>query len=236
MTEDQDPAVDPAHDGAQDHYFTARPASAAERRTISVRLAGREVEVEVASGVFSPGRLDLGTQVLLRTTPPLDAVLATRAARADGGSDDGAAHVLDLGCGWGPVALTMALEASDATVWAVDVNERALDLVRRNAERLGLTNLRAVVPDEVPGDVAFAALWSNPPIRVGKDVLHAMLLHWLPRLAPGASAHLVVQRNLGSDSLQRWLAEALPPLLPGAVVERAASAKGFRVLEVVAPG
>ena len=236
MTEDQDPAVDAAHDGTQDHYFTAKPASPAERRTISVRLAGRDVEVEVASGVFSPGRLDLGTQVLLRTTPPLDDVVAARSARADGGSDGDAAHVLDLGCGWGPVAMTMALEAPGATVWAVDVNERALDLVRRNAERLGLTNVRAVVPDDVPDDVAFAALWSNPPIRVGKDVLHAMLLHWLPRLAPGASAHLVVQRNLGSDSLQRWLAEALPPHLPGAVVERAASAKGFRVLEVVAPG
>jgi len=208
-----------------DHYFTAQPASAAERRTLSVRLAGRDVEVEVASGVFSPGRLDLGTQVLLRTVPPLDEVVA----------DGTVAHVLDLGCGWGPVALTMAMEAPDATVWAVDVNERALDLVRRNAERLGLPNVRAVGPDDVPTDVAFAALWSNPPIRVGKDALHAMLLHWLPRLAPGAIAHLVVQRNLGSDSLQRWLAEHLQPVLPGASVERAASAKGFRVLEVRAP-
>ncbi len=126
MTEDQDRAVEPPHDDAQDHYFTARPASAAERRTISVRLAGRDVEVEVASGVFSPGRLDLGTQVLLRTAPALDDVLATRA----GG---GPAHVLDLGCGWGPIALTMALEAPGATVWAVDVNERALDLVRRTS-------------------------------------------------------------------------------------------------------
>ena len=211
-----------------DHYFTAQPASAAERRTISVRLAGRDVEVEVASGVFSPGRLDLGTQVLLRTVPALDDVLSAR-------EDSAPAHVLDLGCGWGPVALTMAMDAPDATVWAVDVNERALDLVRRNAERLGLANVRAVTPDDVPDDVALAALWSNPPIRVGKEALHAMLLHWLPRLAPGAVAHLVVQRNLGSDSLQRWLAEHLQPLLPGASVERAASAKGFRVLEVRAP-
>lgn len=212
----------------QDHYFTARPASAAERRTLEVRLAGRDVEVEVASGVFSPGRLDLGTQVLLRTVPPLDEALAAAAGQG--------AHVLDLGCGWGPVALTMALEAPAATVWAVDVNERALDLVRRNAERLGLPGVRAVTPDEVPDDVALAALWSNPPIRVGKDVLHAMLLRWLPRLAPGASAHLVVQRNLGADSLQRWLVEHLAGPVPGVRVERAASAKGFRVLEVVAPG
>ncbi|WP_435735642.1 methyltransferase [Cellulosimicrobium sp. PMB13] len=217
-----------------DHYFTANPASAAERRTLAVRLAGRDVEVEVASGIFSPGRLDLGTQVLLRTVPPLGDVLAARSAGS--ASDSTGAHVLDLGCGWGPVALTMALDAPDATVWAVDVNERALDLVRRNAERLGLTGVRAVTPDAVPDDVAFAALWSNPPIRVGKEALHGMLLRWLPRLAPGAVAHLVVQRNLGADSLQRWLVEHLEPAMPGVVVGRAASAKGFRVLEVTAPG
>lgn len=217
-----------------DHYFTANPASAAERRTLAVRLAGRDVEVEVASGIFSPGRLDLGTQVLLRTVPPLGDVLAARSAGS--ASDGTGAHVLDLGCGWGPVALTMALEAPDATVWAVDVNERALDLVRRNAERLGLPGVRAVTPDDVPDDVAFDALWSNPPIRVGKEALHGMLLRWLPRLAPGAVAHLVVQRNLGADSLQRWLGEHLAPAMPGVVVGRAASAKGFRVLEVTAPG
>nr|WP_241744283.1 methyltransferase [Cellulosimicrobium arenosum] len=204
---------------SHDHYFTAQPASAAERRTLGLRLAGRDVEVEVASGVFSPGRIDLGTQVLLRTVAPLRGIAA-------------GAHVLDLGCGWGPVALTMALDAPDATVWAVDVNERALDLVRRNAERLGLPGVRAVTPDDVPADLAFAALWSNPPIRVGKDALHAMLLRWLPRLAPGADAHLVVQRNLGADSLTSWLAANLPPLAPGASVEKVASAKGFRVLRV----
>ncbi|WP_265523308.1 class I SAM-dependent methyltransferase [Oerskovia flava] len=215
MTDDSGPSAD--------HYFTARPASAAERRPLVVRLAGREVEVEVAGGVFSPGRLDLGTQVLLRSVPELPA--------PDAGDHD----VLDLGCGWGPVALTMALESPAATVWAVDVNERALDLVRRNSERLGATNVRAVTPDEVPAEVTFSAIWSNPPIRVGKETLHAMLLHWLLRLAPGASAHLVVQRNLGADSLARWLTEQLAGPMPGALVRRAASAKGFRVLEVARP-
>lgn len=202
-----------------DHYFTARPASDGERRLLAVRLAGRDVEVEVASGVFSPGRLDLGTQVLLRTVPPLP---------------DAARQLLDLGCGWGPVALAMAAAAPSATVWAVDVNERALDLVRRNAERLGLSGIRAVLPDEVPDDVVVDALWSNPPIRVGKEILHGMLLRWLPRLAPGARAHLVVQRNLGGDSLHRWLDAHLPERMPGVEVGRTASAKGFRVLEVTA--
>lgn len=199
-------------DASGEHYFTARPASAAERRTLTVRLAGRDLQVETAGGVFSPGHVDLGTQVLLRSVPPPP--------------DDG--DLLDLGAGWGPVALTMALASPGARVWAVDVNERALDLVRRNAERLGLVNVVAVTPDAVPEDVRFAALWSNPPIRVGKEALHAMLLRWLGRLDDDAAAHLVVQRNLGADSLQAWLRGQLA----GRSVERAASAKGFRVLRV----
>jgi 16S rRNA G1207 methylase RsmC len=213
-------------DAAGDHYFSARPASADERRTLTVRLADRDVTVETAGGVFSPGRLDLGTEVLLRTVP----------------EPPSSGDLLDLGCGWGPVTLALALQSPAATVWAVDVNERALDLARRNAVRLGLTNVRAVTPDDVPDDLAIGAIWSNPPIRVGKDVLHAMLLRWLPRLAPRAEAHLVVQRNLGADSLQRWLSEALAtvvvpdgdPAEAGAAfaVERVASAKGFRVLRV----
>lgn len=196
---------------SEDHYFTAQPASAAERRTIAVRLAGRDVEVETAGGIFSPGRIDLGTSVLLRHVP---------APPATG-------DLLDLGCGWGPLALTMALESPDARVWAVDVNERALDLVRTNARRLGLTNVEGVRPDEVPDDVVFAGCWSNPPIRVGKDVLHQLMRTWVPRLGDGAVAHLVVQRNLGADSLAAWLDREL-----GVRVERRASAKGFRVLDV----
>ncbi|GAB3599946.1 methyltransferase [Angustibacter peucedani] len=200
-----------------DHYFTARPASAADLRPLHVQLAGRELDLVTASGVFSPDRLDLGTQVLLREVP----------APPQHG------HLLDLGCGWGPVSLSLALAAPDATVWGVDVNERALDLLRRNASAVGAAGVRPTLPDDVPDDVRFAALWSNPPIRVGKTVLHDMLLRWLPRLDDGASAYLVVQRNLGSDSLQRWLQEQLEPR--GFGVERHASAKGFRVLRVDAP-
>ncbi|GII99439.1 methyltransferase family protein [Sediminihabitans luteus] len=203
-----------------DHYFTAEPASAAERREIDVRLDGDDVRVEVASGIFSPGRLDLGTQVLLRSVP----------APPSGSRADGAAReVLDLGCGWGPVALTLARRAPEARVWAVDVNERSLDLTRRNAARLGADGVRAVRPEDVPGDVRFDTIWSNPPIRVGKDVLHDMLRHWLPRLMPDGAAYLVVQRNLGADSLARWMNENLD----GLATAKLASAKGFRVLEVV---
>ena len=196
---------------APEHYFSANPGGELVPRTISVRLAGRDLELTTASGVFSPERLDVGTSVLLSNVP----------APPPGG------NLLDLGCGWGPIAISLALESPRATVWAVDVNERSLELVRRNAAQLGLTNITAVTPDEVPADALFTTIWSNPPIRVGKNELHAMLLHWLPRLEPGSDGWLVVQRNLGSDSLQRWLQAELPKEF---AVLRAATNKGYRVL------
>ncbi len=194
-----------------DHYFTAAPASAPERRRVEVRLADRDVEVEVAGGVFSHGGLDSGTAVLLDQAPRPPAT----------------GTFLDLGCGWGPITLTLALRSPDATVYAVDVNERALDLTTRNAAALGLKGVRATTADGIPDDVWFDVIWSNPPIRVGKSALHGLLRAWLPRLAPGGVAHLVVQKNLGSDSLQRWIGAEL-----GMPCDRLASSKGFRVLEV----
>ncbi|PKW28162.1 class I SAM-dependent methyltransferase [Phycicoccus duodecadis] len=198
-----------------DHYFTAAPASDGERRPLRVRLAGRTVEVEVARGVFSPGSIDKGTAVLLAQAP---------APPASG-------TFLDLGCGWGPVALTLGLRSPGATVWAVDVNERAIDLCRRNAAALGLDGVRAGVAADVPDGTRFDLIWSNPPIRVGKAALHELLATWLPRLAPGGAAYLVVQKNLGSDSLQRWVEADL-----GMRCERLTSVKGFRVLAVTHHG
>lgn len=196
-----------------DHYFSAAPSSAENLRRIRVTLAGRPREVETAGGVFSPDHVDGGTGVLLANTPPPPA----------GG------HLLDLGSGWGPIALSLALESPHATVWAVDVNERALDLVRRNAASLGLDNVNAVLPDDVPDDVSFRTIRSNPPIRVGKNELHGLLERWIPRLDERSDAWLVVQRNLGSDSLQRWLAATFED---GYTVSRTATARGFRVLKV----
>lgn len=194
-----------------DHYFSSEPGSGYVPREITVRLAGEDRVLTSAPGVFSPERLDAGTNVLLSNVP----------APPPGG------NLLDLGCGWGPIALSLALESPHATVWAVDVNQRALDLVRQNGARLGLDNITACTPDNVPTDVRFMTIWSNPPIRVGKRELHSMLSTWLPRLEVGADAWLVVQRNLGSDSLHRWLQAEFPDDL---IVTRAATNKGYRVL------
>ncbi len=162
------------------------------------------------SGVFSPTRLDPGTRLLLETAPPPP-------VHGD---------LLDLGCGYGPLALVLASRAPAARVWAVDVNQRALDLCTRNVADAGLANVRCLAADDPSLPASYQLIWSNPPVRIGKDALHHMLARNLERLAPGAAAYLVVQRNLGSDSLQRWLAEA------GWDAARIAARAGYRVLEV----
>lgn len=199
--------------GRSEQYFTASPASPDERRTIQVNLAGHQIPVQVSNGVFSANRLDLGTSVLLKKVP-------TPPPTGD---------FLDLGCGWGPIALSMGLLSPEASVYAVDVNERALDLTRRNAESNGLKGIQAVLPDQLPDDLMFDLIWSNPPIRVGKEALHELLMNYLPRLKPGGRAYLVVQRNLGADSLVPWLSKNLGD---GWTVTKAASAKGFRIIEI----
>lgn len=177
-------------------------------------LRDHTADVEVSNGVFSGNRLDLGTSVLLKRVPE----------PAQEGT------FLDLGCGWGPIALTMAFESPKADVWALDVNERALELTKRNAEINGIGTIHAVTADEIPHDLTFDLIWSNPPIRIGKEALHELLMAWLPRLNAGGAAYLVVQKNLGSDSLIPWLATQLGD---GYEVSKYASTKGFRVIEVM---
>ncbi len=194
-----------------EHYFTAQPVSAAERRPIAVTLAGHEVHLWTAAGIFSPDHVDQGTQVLLDEAPPPPPT----------------GNFLDIGCGWGPLALTMGLLSPGAQIWGVDVNERALDLARLNAAQAGVTATFAR-PHEIPEEIRFDLIWSNPPIRVGKAVLHEILATWLPRLTDAGTAYLVVQKNLGADSLEKWIRTDLSPL----TASRYASRKGFRILQV----
>ena len=193
------------------HYWSENPDVASSTETVDVALPDVAFTMLTDRGVFSHGHLDTGTALLLREAPP---------PPADG-------HLLDLGCGAGPIALTLAKRAPDSTVWAVDTNERARALASANAQRNGVVNLRVVAPGQVPDDVEFAAIWSNPPIRIGKAALHDLLLTWLPRLTPDGHAVLVVQKHLGADSLQRWLGEQ------GFPTERIAGKAGFRLLRSV---
>lgn len=192
------------------HYFDEAPSGDMKTKDIKVTLDAREVTVTTAGSIFSPDHVDTGTKILLEHIDD-----------APAGGD-----ILDLGCGWGPIALALALHSPKATVWAVDVNERARQLTELNAAKLGLTNIKVCHPSEVPANLEFTGIWSNPPIRVGKEVLHELMTTWLPRLEIGADAYLVVQKNLGADSLQRWIGANVL----GISIERVSTAKAFRVL------
>jgi 16S rRNA (guanine1207-N2)-methyltransferase len=198
---------------SSEHYFSETPGSDFKPKEIKVEINGLVVSVETAGGIFSPDHIDQGTSVLLEH---LDKV-------PPGG------NLLDIGCGWGPIALSLASRSPHATVWAIDVNERSLELTKRNAARLGLTNVNVCRPEEVPADLELEGIWSNPPIRVGKVELHSILQTWLPRLADGAESYLVVQKNLGADSLHRWLEAEMPA---GFKTIRVDTSKSFRILRV----
>ena len=182
-----------------EQYFAAEPQSKDVRKTLHVTLRGNEADVEVSNGVFSGNRVDLGTSVLLRQAPEPP--------------EEGT--FLDLGCGWGPIALALGFASPKADIWAL-LN--------------GMGNIHAATADGIPAETTFDLIWSNPPIRVGKEVLHTLLMTWLPRLNAGGAAYLVVQKNLGSDSLIPWLATQLGD---GYEVSKYASSKGFRVIEVM---
>lgn len=194
-------------------YFEADPVVTSRLGLVELRLPDRTVSLSVDRGVFSAGRVDPGTVALLRASP---------APPPEG-------DLVDLGCGYGPIACTLARRSPAASVWAVDVNRRALALTEANAKALGLANVRAVLPAEVPAGLRFAGLWSNPPIRIGKAALHDLLGVWLARLDDDARAWLVVHRHLGADSLAAWMGAG------GYHVRRAGSKQGYRILDVTRP-
>lgn len=195
---------------APGHYFDATPGTASKPATVRLVLPDRTLTLGTDRGVFSADRVDPGTKYLLMDAPP----------------PPGHGTFLDLGCGYGPIACTLAARSPGASVWAVDVNERARDLCRANATALGLPNVRVAAPDEVPADLQVDLLWSNPPIRIGKAALHDLLRRWLACLSPTGIAVLVVQKHLGADSLQRWLRAE------GWRADRLGSRTGYRLLEV----
>lgn len=201
--------------GSSSHYFDADPDAPSDRRIVELVLPDLSLALETDRGVFARDAVDSGTKLLLLDGPD---------------PRPGDRTLVDLGAGYGPIACALAARNPAATVWAVEVNARARELCAGNADRAGLSNVRVVAPEAFPADLTVDRLWSNPPIRIGKPALHRLLTSWLGLLGPAGSAHLVVQRHLGADSLHRWLSEL------GWRVERRGAKKGFRLLDVTPPG
>ena len=192
------------------HYFDVEPPVASDPGRVRLVLPDLALELATDRGVFARDQVDPGTKLLL--------VEAPRPPRTG--------ELLDLGCGYGPIAVVLGRRSPGARVWAVDVNRRALALAAANAEAAGAGNVRALAPDAVPDDVSFAGIWSNPPVRIGKPALHSLLGRWLSRLVPGGRAWFVVHKHLGADSLARWMQHE------GYPTERLCSRMGYRILQV----
>ena len=199
----------------EEHYFSSDPAAPKKTVSVLIQVGGKEIEIEAASGTFSSSRLDAGTAVLLKHDEHFP--------------KDG--NVLDIGCGWGPIGLSIASVSKSSKVFGIDINQRSIEQSNLNSSNLGLTNYSAMHSRELPSDLRFSAIWSNPPIRVGKKVLHELMETYIPRLEPGGRAMLVVQKNLGADSFQRWLSSRFPE----AEVTRVSTDKGYRVISLVSP-
>jgi 16S rRNA G1207 methylase RsmC len=182
-------------------------------RPVSFSVAGTQLTLNAGSGTFSSEKLDKGTAILLRQFEqfPKDGV------------------VLDLGCGWGPIGISLAKLNPGVRVWGVDINARSVELANSNSKDLGLANFQATLPTGLPADLQFDEIWSNPPIRIGKQALHELLSSYLKLLKQGGRAMLVVQKQLGAESLLRWLQEQNP----SSKVSKRISEKGYWVIEVI---
>jgi 16S rRNA G1207 methylase RsmC len=196
----------------QQHYFSEQPAGQSKITEVTVDLEGQTFSLKAASGTFSSTRLDTGTRVLLGESQhfPLTG------------------SVLDIGCGWGPISLAIARLRPETEVWGLDINSRSLEMARQNALALGLENFTGALKAEIPADLEFDGIWSNPPIRIGKAALHGLMEEWIPRLKTGASAMLVVQKQLGAESFQSWLTARFT----GCDVAKHSIDKGYRVIRV----
>ena len=172
-----------------DHYYTVHPASAHDLRTCTVDVLGVQSQFTTYAGVFSRDGLDTGTRALLEALPPLHG------------------RVLDLGCVWGPVGVTLARKYPEAELVMTDVNQRAVDLSVRN---LAANGARAAVCqgdgfENVSGNFDFVI--TNPPIRAGKAAIYGMFADARDRLNPGGQLYIVIRKQQGAPSALKYLRE-----------------------------
>ena len=172
-----------------DHYYTEKPASAHDERRVAVRALGQALTFTTDAGVFSRDGLDRGTEVLLNALPPLSG------------------RVLDLGCGWGAVGVALGKANPALEIVMTDVNARAAELSRRNAQDNG------VAATVVQGDGfeavtrRFDAIVTNPPIRAGKAVTYGLFERARDYLSPGGALYIVIRKQQGAPSALKFLKE-----------------------------
>ena len=192
-----------------DHYYTRDPQSESRPAECEWTYRGIPLRFTTDAGVFSRGEVDTGTRVLLEALP-----------------EEMTGDILDLGCGWGVIGISIARKWPEARVTMADINNRALDLSRENAKR----NRADVTCAESDGMEAFRgkqfdAVVTNPPIRAGKQVIYKMFADAAECLKPGGALYLVIRKQQGAESCMKYLQTIYP------LVEKLDRSGGFWVLK-----
>nr|WP_221401538.1 class I SAM-dependent methyltransferase [Paenibacillus phyllosphaerae] len=195
-----------------DHYYSKTPTTNHDRHSIEANIRGIKLRLTTDAGVFSKSGVDYGSRVLLENVE-----ISLHAA------------VLDVGCGYGPIGLTLAKLVPSAHVTMIDVNERAVQLAQENARVNGVSNV-AILQSDIYENVRnqkFDAIVTNPPIRAGKAVVHRILEEGAALLKPGGSIWVVIQKKQGAPSAEAKLEEVFGN------VEEVTKDKGYRILRAV---
>ena len=191
------------------HYYSNRPDVESKPSSISLTGRGHQFTLETDRGVFSKSGVDFGSRVLME---------AFQAPQIEG-------DFADVGCGYGPIGLTLAKDFPDRVVHMVDVNERAVELAGKNASRNGIQNVRIAVSDGMERVTdQLAAVITNPPIRAGKETIFRFYQQAYDRLVSGGELWVVIQKKQGAPSTKDFLEELFSEV---EVVEKV---KGYWIL------
>lgn len=194
-----------------EHYYTKTPSSAHDARTFSADILGMTLHFCTDAGVFSKDGIDRGTRALVEAMPPLSG------------------RALDLGCGWGAAGIPLALKNPGCAFLLTDINERAAALAAQNAQANGAKNIHVVTGDAFESvDGRFSAIFTNPPIRAGKQAIYQMFRNARDHLEPGGALYIVIRKQQGAPSALNFLRETYAS---AQVIRRSA---GFWVIR--APG
>lgn len=170
-----------------EHYYSEKPSVKSNKQTWSFRLRNKDFTFTSDSGVFSKKEVDFGSRLLIDSfeEPEVEG------------------SILDVGCGYGPIGLSLASDFEDRTIHMIDVNERAVELSNENAEQNGITNVKIYQSDlfsNVDSAQTFASILTNPPIRAGKKVVHAIFEKSAEHLKASGELWIVIQKKQGAPS------------------------------------
>lgn len=175
-----------------EHYFTAEPSVKSEERIIEYEIKDKKLSFISDNGVFSKNHVDSATELLVKTI-----------------YDEVKGKILDVGCGYGVIGITLATNKNVTDVEMIDINHRALDLAKRNAEKNNVANKIKIFESNGFEQIKekYDAIITNPPIRAGKAVIYQMYADAKEHLKKDGALYIVINKKHGAPSTIKYLEE-----------------------------